>query len=375
MSGGSDVQAKIYPPATQTENYVELLLRGSITNLRRQDFARDASPHEARGVLFGSFLSMALLFLCTATACESSSAPKRRTPESVAVSGSKTSAPENHQGTGNTAQVIARLEDAAIVESSGIAASRRNPDLFWTHNDSGDGPFIFAFDRQGKRRGVWRVEGAKARDWEDIAVGPGPEQGLSYLYLGDIGDNGETREEIVVYRIPEPAIAANDAAASKTNPLRTETAEVIRAQYPDGAHNAEALLVHPRSGDIYIATKTTAPTTVIYKLSSKLSTTALNRLARIAEISIPSFVGALVTGGAISPDGERVVLCDYLGAYELRLPADATAGFDAIWTQPLLTLPIGPRGQGEAVGYSLDGKSILTTSEGRNSPILELRFN
>ena len=76
---------------------------------------------------------------------------------------------------------IATLEDRSIRESSGVVASRKNPGLFWTHNDSGDGPFVYAFDRAGRGRGTFRVEGAKALDWEDIAAGAGPEAGRAYL--------------------------------------------------------------------------------------------------------------------------------------------------------------------------------------------------
>ena len=84
---------------------------------------------------------------------------------------------------------LASLADPQIVESSGLGASWRNPGLYWTHNDSGGGPFVYAFDRSGAARGAWRVRGAKARDWEDMAVGPGPEpeqwgiwlSGLFYL--------------------------------------------------------------------------------------------------------------------------------------------------------------------------------------------------
>ena len=77
----------------------------------------------------------------------------------------------------------AQLEERAVRESSGIAASRRNAGLYWTHNDSGDGPFLYAFDRAGTKRGVWRVAGAKSDDWEDLAVGPGPEQCRYYIYV------------------------------------------------------------------------------------------------------------------------------------------------------------------------------------------------
>jgi hypothetical protein len=252
-------------------------------------------------------------------------------------------------------------------------ASRRNPDLFWTHNDSGDAPLIFAFDRQGKRRGIWRIEGAQARDWEDISIGPGPESGRPYLYIGDIGDNANSRREITLYRVVEPAIVSGDATSSRTSPRRTETAAIIRLQYPDGPHNAEALMVHPATGDIYIATKTKAASSIIYKLSSPASTTNVNMLARVGEVLVPSPFGAMITGGDISPDGRRVVLCDYLGAYELRL-ADATADFDAIWKQPVVAIPLGLRQQGEAVCYRLDGAAILATSEGRNAPLIEVEL-
>jgi hypothetical protein len=72
---------------------------------------------------------------------------------------------------------IANLKNPGINESSGLAASRSNPGIYWTHNDSGDEPFVYAFDATGESRGVFRVTGAQARDWEDMAVGPGPGRG------------------------------------------------------------------------------------------------------------------------------------------------------------------------------------------------------
>jgi hypothetical protein len=76
---------------------------------------------------------------------------------------------------------LGALQDSAINESSGIVASRTTPGVYWTHNDSGDGPYIYALDEHGARRGTWRVKGASARDWEDIAAGRGPQSGSSYL--------------------------------------------------------------------------------------------------------------------------------------------------------------------------------------------------
>lgn len=265
---------------------------------------------------------------------------------------------------------IATLEDRRVDESSGIVASRRNPGLFWTHNDSGDGPFVYAFDRAGRKRGTWRVEGAKARDWEDIAAGLGPERGRTYLYAGDVGDNDEEREFVVVYRFPEPEVTEADAASTHESPRATAAAEAIRIKYPDGAHNCEALLVHPMTGDLYVVTKG-ADSAGVYKLSAPFDSSNVNTFARVVVLRGPGFFGTLVTGGDISPDGRRVALCDYASGYELTLP-EGSKNFDDIWTQKPTLVPLGPRRQGESVCYTLDGNALLATSEGTPAPLFEV---
>jgi hypothetical protein len=134
-------------------------------------------------------------------------------------------------------------------------------------------------------------------------------------------------------------------------------------------------MVRPETGDIYIATKTPGPASAIYKLAAPASTTNANRLVRLGEINVSSLFGGMITGGDISPDGRSVVLCDYVSAYELRLAGDATTSFDLIWRQPPVTIPIGPRNQGEAVCYRLDGAAILATSEGPHTPLLEVELH
>jgi hypothetical protein len=264
------------------------------------------------------------------------------------------------------------LEGSAVKESSGIVASRVEPNLYWTHNDSGDGPFIYAFDGRGKRRGVWRVAGANAEDWEDIAAGPGPEQNRSFLYIGDTGDNDEGRKQIIVYRIPEPVTTAEDAASTKREPRLTETAEAIRLRYPDGHHDAETLLVHPQTGDLYIITKTPLVNPGVYKAAAPLNTSEVTTLVRIGYLSVPNILGGTLTGGDISPDGRRVALCDYMQAYEIELPGNSQVSFDAIWKQPIAIIPLGRREQGEAICYRLDGKALLATSEGKRAPLIEV---
>jgi len=262
------------------------------------------------------------------------------------------------------------IQDTAINESSGLVASRANPGLFWTHNDSGDGPFVYALDRQGKSRGVWRVSGAEAHDWEDIAAGPGPLKNRSYLYIGDIGDNNSKRSEIEIYRVLEPTITHAASRSTKSTPQALGPAEVFHLRYPDKPHDAETLLVHPRSGDVYVITKEFLGRAEIYKAKAPLDKQHATNLVKIGELNIPSLLGGFVTGGDISPDGRRVAVCDYGSGYELVLAGDKA--FDEIWKQPVNVLTLGRRKQGESIAYRLDGKGLLTTSEGTHSPLIEI---
>lgn len=339
-------------------------------NITSQEFEDFTTPARSPLLTLIPLFSLLIFFSCTAAACKATRESDTRPDEA-----SSKKSPKNNKGDGSGPDanlVIARLADASIDESSGIAASRRNPGVFWTHNDAGDDPIIFAIDRQGKTRGVWRVEGAKARDWEDIAIGPGPESGRSYIYIGDTGNNKYSFQQFVIYRIPEPVVEANSDQSSRKRPLRSEAAEAIRLVYPDGNHESEALMVHPESGDIYIATKTTASASTIYKLTPPFSTANVNTPVRVGAVHLSNPFGAMITGGDISPDGRRVILCDYTRAYELRLGDGATASFDSIWSQPVVTIGLGKREQGEAVCYRLDGAAILATSEGRHAPLIEV---
>ncbi len=264
---------------------------------------------------------------------------------------------------------IAVLKDKAVKESSGIAASRRFHGVYWTHNDSGDGPLIYAFDKSGVSKGVWRVSGATARDWEDIAAGPGPGAGKSYLYIGDIGDNQEKRPEIVVYRVPEPEINTKGLAKGKNS--ATDPSEAIRLRYPDGSHDAESLLVHPRTGSIYIVTKLAFAYPGIYEATAPIQAGRPITLKRVGTLEVPSLFGGIITGGAISPDGRRVAFCDYMQGYEAVLE-NGNSSFDTIWKRPLTPISLGSRKQGEAITYRMDGKALLMTSEGSPMPLIQI---
>lgn len=267
---------------------------------------------------------------------------------------------------------LATLENQAINESSGIASSRRNKDIFWTHNDSGDDAFLYAIDRQGKHRGVWRVRGAAAQDWEDMAAWTDAKSGKSYIYVGDIGNNSKKREFLTVYRIVEPVVTTKDAATTKQNPAETEAAEAIKLKYPEGNFDAETLMIHPQTGDLYLVTKMMGAAAKVFKLKAPFMQQKEATLVQVAQVQVPNPGKGFLTGGDISPDGQRVALCDYPGAFEIVLPDKKGVAFDEIWSQPVQPVNVGTRRQGEAICYSANGRSLLATSEVLPCPLIEI---
>jgi hypothetical protein len=271
-------------------------------------------------------------------------------------------------------KVVGAIKSDEIRESSGLANSSCQPEILWTHNDSGDAALIFALDKTGQRLATYKVKGAKNTDWEDLAVRREPASGECFLYIGDIGNNTRSRGELTIYKIPEPKIsAAGQTDSSKKNPLSTEAAGAIRFQYPNGErHDAETLLVHPPTGDIYILSKGIGSASQVYKLAAGYDLNKMNSPEKIGDFTVPAIPNGLLTGGSISPDGRRLVVCDYFAAYEIELPQNAK-NFDEIWRQKPRKIQLGQREQGEAVAYSADGKSIYATSEKKDSPLIEVR--
>ena len=263
-----------------------------------------------------------------------------------------------------------RIKSGEVIESSGIAASRCQNDVFWTHNDSGNKAFIYAFNRTGENLGTWRVPNAENRDWEDLATWK-DNSGRCFIFIGEIGDNDRIWPEHAVIRVSEPLAAGSGAIIMQSDSPATMPAETIRFVYPDGDHDAETLMVHPKSGDIFVVTKNESGPAHVYRVKNDFGGSG-QQAVRVGEVSLPAVPNGLVTGGDISPDGQRVVVCDYRQAYEFELP-ELASNFDDIWKQKPHALDIGKRKTGEAICYSVDGTEIFATSEGKNPPIISVR--
>ncbi len=263
------------------------------------------------------------------------------------------------------AEKVGTVGFADIGEASGLAASRASPGVLWVHNDSGDAARIFAISRTGRHLATYSVLGAKARDWEDLELGTGPSAGRDYLYIGDIGDNELKHPSVVVYRVEEPTNPQDgDPGALRS----TRRAQRIQLRYPDGAHDAEALLVDPRSGDLFIVTKERKGAALVYRLPAPLEAGEAE-LERVAEANLPAMPlpgGRLVTAGTISRDGGWVLLKTYTNAY---LWKRSDGPVEAVFRRPPCAARVALEPQGESIAFLGPGLDYLTLSEGRKQPL------
>lgn len=259
-----------------------------------------------------------------------------------------------------------RLVSDELTEASGIATSKCQENVYWTHNDSGDDAYIYAIDETGKNLGVWKVDAATNVDWEDIAS-VRDVSGNCSLFIGDIGNNEQKREVLQIYKTAEPEITPNGVNMNRNDAIATELSQVLSFSYPDGPHNAEALLVLPDGKTAYIATKRKDGPSLIYKISTEFGGSTV-QAERVGEVAVPAVPNGLVTGGDISPDARTIVLCDYFGAYELVLPADIK-NFDEIWKQKPVRFDIGDRDVGEAIAFTSTGSAVIAVSENKHTPV------
>jgi hypothetical protein len=247
------------------------------------------------------------------------------------------------------AERVGTVRSPLLDEISGAVASRRHPRVLWVHEDSGAGARLYAIRTNGRLVASIEVAGAKAVDWEDIAIGPGSSSGPDLLYLADIGDNDERRATVTIYRFPEPALTATSVRA---------TAVMLR--YADGPHDAEALLVDPDRGTLIVITKELLGAGVY---TAPGSGGVLRRRGSLAAIGS-------VTAADVSPDGDLVAVRTYLAVTIWR--RSHAQGMAAALRGRGCSVRL-VEGQGEALAFSRDGRALLAISEGTRPAILRLR--
>ncbi len=254
---------------------------------------------------------------------------------------------------------VGRLAYPAIGESSGIVASRRHRGVYWTMNDSGNPPQVFAINAAGELLRAVRLVGAQNVDWEDIAA-----DDSGKLYVADVGDNRRKRRVLTIYVLGEPDPRGTAAAAVE---------QTCRFRYGrgHGPFDCEAMFV--RKGWAYLITK--------QSLEARVYRVRLDGQAgRTAEAE---YLGLLpeaewVTAADISPDGRHIAVLAYTGVYVYDLPQAleevvAGAGTTSREAGPVQAVRAAPRkrtaalGQAEAICWT-DGApavDLLITNEHR----------
>ena len=273
-----------------------------------------------------------------------------------------------------SAERVTQLADQRINESSGLARSQRHPGVFWTLNDSGGEPCVFAIDTTGHTRAKVRLPHAVNFDWEDIASATDAD-GQPQLYIADIGDNLKVRPIIQVYQIPEPALPAEHPDKEILSP----EPRVWRALYPKKRHNAETLLVHPHTRRLYLVTKDDDGENTLYAFPETLTEGENMVLEKIVDIDFTAHDrlgkrpkdALLTTAGDISPDGRRLAISTYSHIHEWQLPTGDSLK-DALGKPArLIEPPLTP--QMEALCYDADSHTLWFTSERLPTPLYRLK--
>lgn len=234
------------------------------------------------------------------------------------------------------------VEDDRIRESSGLAFSRQDPNILWTHNDSGDVARLFAIDQSGRTAAVLNFDDSvKAVDWEDMACFKNEE--ASWLVIADTGDNLRRRARVTIYFVEEPVLQIENsehAIATDTNgtaELAVGRIHTFHVTYPGGARDCEAIAVDAENNRLLLFSKAFIPICEVFEVPfpATLSRTTLResptdeqagggvRPANVGEVTankITSIAGSMITGADFDTRTGDLWLSSYFLA--LKYPAE-----------------------------------------------------
>jgi hypothetical protein len=254
------------------------------------------------------------------------------------------------------------LDNAKIMEASGIAASRLNPGFFWVVNDSDvQGPMIYLIDSLGKGKKEYLLSGATHRDWEDLAVVNEP-NGSATVYVADFGDNFQNNTNYAIYWFKDLKTTTNSYT------VLTDISK-LNFRLPDGFRDMETLLIDQKTRDIFVITKR-ENSKRLYKIPGEKvlnGTTVIAEYIQDLSFSIPFSSDAKIqqayflTGGSVSPDNSEILIRNYIGIYYWKRKVGES--IPEALLRPAKAVPYLLEPQGEGVCFAHNGLGYYTISE------------
>jgi len=264
--------------------------------------------------------------------------------------------------------LVGTLKDDALDESSGLVASRLHPGVFWTHNDSGSEPRLFAIDATGAAKGQVKVTGAPAVDWEDLAA-----DDSGHLWIHDGGNNKNRRKDLTVIRVPEPTALAGEVAADRVIAFHYPE----QTEFPPASRNFDSEALYWDGGRLMLLTKHRSDTrTVLYVfpagfqddprysgVSAPGVSVPLTKLGEFDVGGAEANFGGQVSGADISRDGRRLAVLTYHGLFVFERPdGDGPVNWLGGAQREIRLVQLITQ-QCEAIAW--DGDALLFTNEGR----------
>jgi hypothetical protein len=267
--------------------------------------------------------------------------------------------------------IVPRTTPSELTENSAAAMSMTQQGVFFTINDSGNEPLLFALDTANRDRGVWRVTNSTNVDWEAASIGLCSAGSDAWcVYIGDVGDNEATHRSRKIYRVAEPT-------AKDSNGTDSVQADRLTYEYPNGPQDVEAIYV-ARNADIFLIAKRmrldAARQRPLPALVYRLPASDWGQKRVVAELvdSLPIAPGSapfrLITDAALSPDAKHLAVRTYMQLYVFA--TDSVTGRVNHNVSPttcnLLTVD---EVQGEGVTWVNNTGRFLFTTEGIRAPI------
>lgn len=242
------------------------------------------------------------------------------------------------------------LAHGLLNDASGITDAVGFENSVWVHNDHDPHLYLISYDGHLLKQLPFN---AYARDWEDMASGPGPESNVNYIYIAETGDNDEVFPEYYIYRFREPG----------QDQERIDHFETIPFKYPDGkSYDVETLLLDPHTRDLYLVTKRLLTQAHVFRLPYPQKTGESNTAELVT--SIPY---GMLTSGSISRDGREILLKSYTNIFYWKV-RDGESIAAALGRPHDMLPPYRLEPQGEAIAFDKNAGGYFTISEKGSSP-------